>query len=412
MTTVWPRETALGPLRLRNRVIKTATFEGMSPGGRPTDALVAHHARLAAGGVGMTTVAYAAVHPDGRTFAHQLLLDDAAIPCLRRLTDAVHAGGAAASIQLAHCGGFSKNASVPGGRPLAPSRHLNPYGLAYGLPFTRAMTEADLDAVEASFVAGTERALRAGFDAVELHLGHGYLLSQFLSPLFNHRDDAWGGDAPRRRAFPLRVARAVVRAAAGRLAVLAKINLTDGLPGGATVDDAVALTQALHGEGVDALVLSAGMVQRNAFFLLRGGVPIARMAAAESSWLQRVALRAFAPFLVRPYRFSPLFLREQALCVRKACPQATLCLLGGVTGAADLRTAMSDGFDLVAVGRSLIRDPDFLRCCEDDASWTSDCTHCNACVATMDEGGVRCVLPPPGAVMGAGAGPAGRASPS
>lgn len=385
----WRDPVTLGPLRLPNRVIKTATFEGMSPGGRPAPALRAHHARLAAGGVGMTTVAYAAVEPRGRTFADQLLLDAEAEEGLRSLTAAVHAEGAAASLQLAHCGGFSK---CPDHAPQGPSAGFNAYGLAYGRPWIRAMAEADLDRVEAAFVAAARRARDVGFDAVELHLGHGYLLSQFLSPRFNRRRDRWGGDRAGRMAFPLRVARAVRRAVPD-LAVLAKANLADGVPGGWGVDDAIALVTALHREGLDATVLSGGLVQRSAFYLLRGDVPIARMAAAESSPLQRVALRAFAPFLVRPHAFRPLFLHEDALRVRRAVPEAGLVLLGGVDGAADLARAATDGFAAVAVGRALLHDPDFLHRCAQDPGWTTGCTRCNACVATMDEGGVRCVLP-------------------
>jgi 2,4-dienoyl-CoA reductase-like NADH-dependent reductase (Old Yellow Enzyme family) len=196
------------------------------------------------------------------------------------------------------------------------------------------------------------------------------------------------------------VARAV-RSAVPDLAVLAKVNLSDGLAGGWEVADTIVLVRALNDVGVDGAVLSGGLVQRNAFYLLRGQVPIVRMAANESSWLQRVAMRAFAPFLVKPYAFSPLFFRQQALQVRAAVPDATLVLLGGVTGAADLQTAVDDGFDAVALGRALLHDPDFVRRCLDDAAWTTGCTRCNACVATMDEGGVRCVLHDPPATASA-----------
>ena len=122
----------LADLRLRNRVIKTATFEGMSPGGVPSAKLVEHHAAIARGGVGMTTLAYCSVAPEGRTFADQLVMSEALVDQLRPLTDAVHAEGAAASIQLGHCGGFSKDLaqrrhSPPG--PLGPSRAIGPGGL-------------------------------------------------------------------------------------------------------------------------------------------------------------------------------------------------------------------------------------------------------------------------------------------
>ena len=136
----------IGAVRLRNRVIKTATYEGMCPGGIPSEALVNHHRELAAGGVGMTTVAYCSVSPNGRTFSEQMFMREEIVPQLRRLTDAVHAEGAAASIQLGHCGAFSKNELLTVPRPLGPSFRINAYGIANGMFFAAAMTEEDIAA--------------------------------------------------------------------------------------------------------------------------------------------------------------------------------------------------------------------------------------------------------------------------
>ena len=171
----------LGSLELRNRVIKTATYEGMCPGGIPSPALTAHHRELAAGGVGMTTVAYCAVSPDGRTFAEQMVMNAEIVPLLRQLTDAVHGEGAAVSLQLGHCGTFTKNEQLSVRRPLGPSFSVNHYGISAGLPFARAMSEREIADVVDDFGTAAGRAVEAGFDAVELHLGHGYLLSQFIS---------------------------------------------------------------------------------------------------------------------------------------------------------------------------------------------------------------------------------------
>ena len=131
-------------LRLRNRVIKAATYEGMSPDARVSDGLVKHHRDVAAGGVAMTTVAYCAVEPDGRTFRDQLYMRPDVVPELRRLTDAVHAEGAAASLQLGHCGGFCNNRDLKRARPYGPSRALNALGALSGRPLADAMTEAEI----------------------------------------------------------------------------------------------------------------------------------------------------------------------------------------------------------------------------------------------------------------------------
>ncbi|MEM7157860.1 MAG: NADH:flavin oxidoreductase [Myxococcota bacterium] len=384
----------LGPITLRNRFIKSATYEGMSPGGVASEALVEHHRRLAEGGVGMTTVAYAAVHPDGRTFDDQLGMVPEGIPALRALTDAVHEAGAAAAVQLGHCGFFSKLRPADGGRPRGPSPTFNKYGAASGLPWARAMTEAEIEAIPGQFVAAAQVAAEAGFDAVELHLGHGYLLSQFLSPATNRRRDAWGGSPSARMRLPLEVVRAVREAVGDSLAVTAKLNVEDGFAGGATVEDACALAEQLDAAGIDGLTTSGGSTSRNPLFLMRGQRPLAAMVAVERSRLQRVALRLLGPAVLRRYPFEETFFRApgQQLLARVECP---VILLGGVVSRANVQQAMADGFSFVQMGRALLADPDLVQRFERGEAERTRCTACNQCVAAMDDGGVRCVLDDP-----------------
>jgi 2,4-dienoyl-CoA reductase-like NADH-dependent reductase (Old Yellow Enzyme family) len=213
-------QKAFAPIRLRNltlrnRFIKTATNEGMWDDCLPTQQLVEYHARLAQGGIGLTTVAYGAVNADGRTMEHQMYMRPEVVPGLKNLTDAVHAHGAAASIHLTHCGFFTNNRRVTNKRPMAPSRILNNYGLLSGILMSRAMTTNDIRLTTNDFVSSSQLALDAGFDAIELHLGHGYLLSQFLSPLTNRRKDEYGGSLENRMCFPLEVVEAVRKVAGG-----------------------------------------------------------------------------------------------------------------------------------------------------------------------------------------------------
>ena len=384
----------LADLRLRNRVIKTATFEGMSPSGVPNAKLVEHHAALARGGVAMTTLAYCAVAPHGRTFADQLVMSEDLVAQLRPLTDAVHREGAAASIQLAHCGGFSKDLDqrghVPPG-PLGPSRAINLYGVLEGLVFTKPMGPAELDAVVEQFATAARRALAAGFDAIEVHLGHGYLLSQFLSPALNHRKDEYGGSLANRLRLPLRVLRAVREAVGPGVPILAKTNLRDDVRGGLELDEAVEIAKALEAEGVDALVLSGGVVSKSAFYLLRGGRPLKQMIAAEHNPMQRVALRVFGPAVIKAVPFEEMFFLPLATQIRAAVDMP-LCLLGGLVSRENLDTAMAEGFELVAMGRALIENPNFVRDVEAGKLERSACDHCNVCVAEMERDGVRCVL--------------------
>lgn len=166
----------LGPVRLRNRVIKAATSEGRSPQGLVTDDLIDFHLRFADGGVGMTTVAYCCVSPQGQcpgTDCDGLR----ALPGLQKLTSAVHGAGAAISAQLGHAGVVAQK-KLTGVTAVAPSRFVNPTSFAYCREIRRDEIRALID----QFAAAAQVAVDAGFDAVELHFGHLYLPSSFLSP--------------------------------------------------------------------------------------------------------------------------------------------------------------------------------------------------------------------------------------
>lgn len=381
----------LRALELRNRVIKTATYEGMSPGGVPSDALIRHHRDLAAGGVGMTTVAYCAVSPNGRTFKEQMYMRAEIVPKLRELTDAVHSEGAAVSIQLGHCGYFSRNTALPGRRSIGPSFRINEYGLMSGVPFARAMTMADIAATVEEFATAAALAVRAKFDAVELHLGHGYLLSQFLCPATNRRRDQWGGSLDNRMRFPLAVLRRVREQVGPDFPILAKTNLRDGFKGGLELEESIGVAQRLEAAGVDAIVLSGGFTSRTPFYLFRGARPLKEMIEVEKNRLQKLVLRFFGSRVIKEYPFQELFFLDQARAVRRAV-RVPLVLLGGILSLDNLETAMRESFEFVAMGRALIADPDLINRMRRGEATRSRCTSCNKCVAEMDRNGVRCVL--------------------
>jgi 2,4-dienoyl-CoA reductase-like NADH-dependent reductase (Old Yellow Enzyme family) len=380
-------EARLGPLRLRNRVVKAATFEGMSRDGLVSDALVEYVARPARGGVGMTTLAYCAVSSEGRTYRHQIWMRPDALPGLRRLTDAVHREGAGACVQLGHAGWFA-NPRASGLPALAPSRVFSPYGMG----FPRAMGPADFVRLRDAYADAARLALEAGFDCLELHMGHGYLLSQFLSPYTNRRRDDYGGDVEGRARFLREVARAVRDALGDRAALTGKLNMDDGFRGGLTAEDGVAVARLLEGDGtLDALQLTVGFTGRTPMYLMRGEVPLPEMIAAERSRLRRLGLRLFAPSIVKPYPFEEAFLLPLARRVRAAV-RTPLMLLGGVTRLATMRRAMAEGFEFVAMARALLFDPDLVARYRASAASDSGCTHCNRCMTAMERGGTRCVL--------------------
>ncbi len=390
MTDAWT-PYRLNQLELRNRFIKTATYEGMCPDGVPSDQLVEHHRRIAQGGVGMTTVAYCSVNADGRTFAEQMYMRPDVLPALQRVTDAVHSEGAAASIQLGHCGYFSKNKQVSRRRPLGPSRRLNEYGLMKGLFFSRAMTHDEIRQTADDYAQAAAHAVEAGFDAVELHLGHGYLLSQFLSPWSNRRSDEYGGSLENRMRFPLLVVDQVRAAVGPNFPILCKVNTSDGFDGGLEIHESVQVAKALEAASVDALVLSGGFTSRTPLFLLRGGRPLWEMIKVEENWLQKIGMMLFGNLIIRKYPFSENFFQDDAAAIRQAV-EMPLVLLGGVSSADGVQRALDGGFPLMAMGRSLIHDPDFVQKLRDGQVARSGCIHCNRCIAEMDRNGVRCVI--------------------
>ncbi len=381
----------LAGLTLRNRIIKAATFEGMAHGGEVMPALVAHHEAIARGGAAMTTVAYCAVTADGRTFADQLWVRPELVAPLRRLTDAVHRHGAAASLQLGHCGSFSNNRALVARRPKGPSRTFNKLGALSGRPIGDAMSEADIRQTVEAFARAAALAREAGFDAVELHLGHGYLLSQFLSPDSNRRTDAWGGSLENRARFGLDVVDAVRRAVPADFPVLAKVNLRDGHQGGLELDESVQVMRWLEARGADALVLSGGYVSRDAFYLFRGERPLAAMIEVEKSWPQKAALALFGPAVIKAHPFEPMYFLPLAKEARRAV-KLPLALLGGLTALEHLERARAEGFELTAMARALIHDPALPMKLQAGTVKASGCVPCNLCVAEMDRaGGVRCV---------------------
>jgi 2,4-dienoyl-CoA reductase-like NADH-dependent reductase (Old Yellow Enzyme family) len=302
----------LGPLRLRNRIIKAATFEGRTRDQVVTDELIRFHRRVAAGGVGLCTVAYCAVSPDGGTDGHQIVLRDSAVAGLRRLTDAIHAEGAAAAAQLGHAGPV---ANPPKQVPiLAPSRSLSPLRLR----FTHALTADDIARVTADFARGARVAVEGGFDALEIHLGHNYLLSAFLSPKLNRRTDQWGGSLENRARFPRQVVRAVREAVGGQVALTAKVNMADGVAGGLWLEDSLAFARLLDTDGaLDALELTGGSSLANPMYLFRGEAPIEEMAAVMPPPV-RLMFRAVARRMMPEYPFEEAFFLPYARQFRAA----------------------------------------------------------------------------------------------
>jgi 2,4-dienoyl-CoA reductase-like NADH-dependent reductase (Old Yellow Enzyme family) len=375
----------LGPVALRNRLVKAATFEGATPDGLVTDDLVDFHLRVARGGVGMTTVAYLAVSPEGRPDRHAIHLRPAAVAGLRRLVDAVHSEGAAVSAQLGHAGPVANARSNR-----APALSASRMPSALSMRMVRAAGDGDIARVTRDYREAARLAAGAGFDCLELHMGHGYLLSAFLSPRLNRRNDRWGGSLENRARFARQVAAAVRDAVGGSVALVAKLSMDDGVRGGLRPPESLELARMLEADGaLDALVLSAGSSLENPMFLFRGEVPLRELAAAmpfPAGLAARVAGRRF----FREYPFEEAFLLPTARRFRAALDMP-LVLLGGVNRRETVELAMDEGFHLVAMARALLCEPDLVRRMQADRARSGACTHCNRCMTTIYSG-TRCVL--------------------
>ncbi|MGW5157115.1 NADH:flavin oxidoreductase [Nonomuraea wenchangensis] len=378
-------QAKLGPLTLRNRIIKAATFEGMTRNALVSDDLIAFHRAHAAGGAAMTTVAYCAVAPEGRTERRQIWMRPDALPGLRRLTDAVHAEGAAASAQIGHAGPVanSKSNRLPA---LAPSAAFNPQAIA----MTRRATTADIERITAAHATAAKLAAEAGFDAVEIHLGHNYFASSFLSPRLNKRDDEYGGPLANRAKVALGAARAVRDAVGDRIAILAKLNMDDGVRGGLGIEESLQVAQWLERDGtLDALELTAGSSLLNPMYLFRGDAPI-REFAANFKQPARLGIKLAGERFIRAYPYREAYLLDSARRFR-AVLKTPLILLGGISQRATMDLAMAEGFAFVAMARALLREPDLVNRLRTDPATRSLCVHCNKCMPTIYTG-TRCVL--------------------
>lgn len=367
----------LGPLTLRNRSIRSAAFESMCPGNVPSPQLLAYHCSVAAGGVGMTTVAYAAVTRSGLSFDRQLWMRPEIVPGLRELTDAVHAEGAAVSIQLGHCGNMSHK-SICGCLPVGASSGFN----LYSPTFVRGLRADELPEMAKAYGRSVGLAREAGFDAVEIHAGHGYLISQFLSPSTNHRKDEFGGTLANRMRFMEMVMEEVMTAAGNDMAVLVKMNMRDGFRGGMELDESLQVARKLQELGAHALVLSGGFVSKAPMYVMRGEMPIRTMTHYMTCWWLKYGVRLVGKYMIPSVPFREAYFLEDALKFREAL-DIPLVYVGGLVSRQKIEEVLNHGFEAVQMGRALLNEPDFVNRMRREENARCNCRHSNYCIARM-----------------------------
>jgi len=351
----------INTLTLRNRLVRSATWEGMcDPDGRPTPRLTECYRDLARGGVGLIITGYAFVRPDGRQAPGKLGLhrDDFADE-MRQLTAAVHAEGGAICLQLVHAGGQTDQANA-GALPLAPSA----VKVAQYAEQPRAMTFADIQGVVKAFGAAAGRAREYGFDAVQLHAAHGYLINQFLSPHTNCRDDEYGGPPANRSRFLLEVYWAAREAVGRDYPLLVKLNGADNLPDGLELDDALYAACRLDQAGIDAIEISSGTPAS------RPGAPIRRHIDHPEDEAYNLPL-------------------ARAVKGAVGCP---VMVVGGFRSPEVCEAALQGGADFISMARPFIREPALANRWRAGDRSRAACISCNACfIPAFKEGGIYCV---------------------
>ena len=377
----------IGPVTLRNRVIRSAAFENMAYGNSPSQDLYDYHVAVARGGVGMTTLAYAAVDRSGLSFDGQLWMRKEIVPDLRRITDAIHAEGAKASIQLGHCGNMTHR-STCGCMPVGASGGFN----MYSPTFVRSLKINEIHDLVKAFGNAVNLAREAGFDCVEIHAGHGYLISQFLSPSTNHRHDEFGGSLENRMRFMRMVISEVMKAAGDDLGVIVKMNMHDGFKKGMQRAECLEVAKELERLGVHAIVLSAGFVSKAPMEVMRGAMPLKTLAHymdMKKFWWLKAALLTIGRLLIPTVPYREGYFLEDAMQFRQVL-KLPLIYVGGLISKDKMEEVLAAGFQGLQVARALVHDTDFVNKLHSGEITCSGCKHSNYCIGRMYTLEMRC----------------------
>jgi 2,4-dienoyl-CoA reductase-like NADH-dependent reductase (Old Yellow Enzyme family) len=337
--------TQINGMPLSNRFVRSATYAGMAnPDGSVSPQLIDMMVKLAEGGVALITTGISSVQKEGRALPLQLEIhSDDMLPGLSQMTNAVHKAGGRIAMQIAH-GGAQTTPELIGQAPMGPSALHGENGFT-----CREMTPKEITDVVQSFGQAAARAKKAGFDAVQLHAAHGYLLSEFLSPFFNRRTDSYGGSVKNRARMVLETYRSVRDAVGGQYPVMIKLNNTDSIDGGVSAEDMLQTAAMLAEAGIDAIEVSGGTT--TALFMGNPEASWGKLAPAEAYW------------------------REAAMRLKKTV-RVPVMLVGGIRSYEVAAKLVDDGVaDHISMSRALIREPDLVK------RWKSGDTEKAACIA-------------------------------
>lgn len=355
-------ETEINGMKLRNRLVRSATWEGMCEvDGRPTQKLIDTYVDLAKGDIGLLITGYAFVRLDGKQLPGKMGIqtDDFAEP-FKQMTDAVHQAGGTIAVQLVHAGGQAnpKSSGLPIVAPSAGKIEQYPVEAA-------ELSRADIADIIAAFGKGARRAREWGFDGIQLHGAHGYLINQFLSPLANRRTDEYGGSIDNRCRFMMAVYEAVRAEVGDDFPVMIKLNMSDNLEGGLEIADALVAAEKLSEAGIDAIETSSGTPASGTMGAARPKINKPEAEGYNMVWAQQV----------------------------KALVKCPVMAVGGFRSFEVAEKAVSeDGVDYIAMARPLIREPNLAGRWASGNREKAACISCGKCfIPGRKEGGIYCV---------------------
>lgn len=362
MTTMFDR-TSINGMSMANRFVRSATWEGLATReGSVTSSLTDKMVELAKGGVGLIFTGYAFVSPEGQSSPRQMAAyDDRFVPGLTEMAKAVHDAGGRIALQIVHGGSFS-NADLTGMEVVGPSA-----GDKDGKPACRALSAKDIADMIDAFTQAAVRAKKAGFDAVQIHAAHGFLISQFLSSALNKRTDEYGGSLSNRIRFLREVVQGVRQAVGRAYPVIVKLNSEDFLEGGLSRDEAVQVAIELEQASVDAIEYSGGTI----------------VSAEKFSPPRPGALKSTE---------NEVYYREAAQLYKQKV-KIPLMLVGGIRSYEVADELIKDGTaDYISLSRPLICEPGLVKRWQEGARGKAACISCNACFGPPSEGkGFYCV---------------------
>jgi 2,4-dienoyl-CoA reductase-like NADH-dependent reductase (Old Yellow Enzyme family) len=384
---------SIAAVQLKNRIIRSATHEGLAEkDGCPTKKLRELYARLAKGGAGAIITGYTGIQQDGKSPLHRMLMidQDRFVGPYRAMTEEVHGLGTPIFLQIAHCGRQTRS-KITGVTTRAPSAIRDRF---YNEDMPKELTEGEIEEIIDNFVKGIERAKRAGFDGVQLHAAHGYLLSEFLSPYSNHRQDQWGGTTENR----FRIIREIydrARRVVGDYPILAKLNAYDGRKGGMRVDEAVSVARLLEESGCAAIEVSCGTTE-DGMYMTRG--PKLPIDAIFTHTFKYKSLPSWQKSLMRP--LASLFTRQpkplanynvEAAQAIKAHVGIPVIVVGGVATLTDIKEIVGEGkADAISMCRPFIIEPNIVKKFQEGKQDRSKCIQCNFCVIAAETRPLRC----------------------